>query len=242
MPVHRLRPERRSARQRGAGRGARGRGEASLRRGRLHHRGPLLQAAEQHGHARRPRVVGERAAARRRRSSRTRRPPAGSRPTWPRRSPITRDTTYVVSYHSSLRLLRPQPRRAVPRACTVLRCTPLPTPSSAATASTGTGRVGSRTRPGTRRATGWTRSSTGHRRPTPARRGRLDHPGAGGHIGARVQPGERSASTSRLPRAASAAASLTLTDDRGRPSRRPSPTTPRPGPPRFRPPSRSGPG
>ena len=63
MPVHPLRRDRSSARRRRAGRGARGRGEASLRRGRLHQRGPVLQAAEQRGHARRPRVVGERTAA-----------------------------------------------------------------------------------------------------------------------------------------------------------------------------------
>ena len=75
-------------------------------RGRLHHRAALLQAVQQQRHAHRPPVVRRRAAARDARPTATRPPRAGRRPSCPNPVAVTKDTTYVSSYHSSLRLLR----------------------------------------------------------------------------------------------------------------------------------------
>ena len=65
LSLHGLRTHRRAARRRAPGPAGRGGDEVPLRRGRLHHGAALLQAAEQHGHARGPPLDELRPAARR---------------------------------------------------------------------------------------------------------------------------------------------------------------------------------
>ena len=65
MPLHRLRAGGRAAGRRPPGSADRGGDEVPLRRGRLHHGAALLQAAEQHGHARRAPLDEHGPAARR---------------------------------------------------------------------------------------------------------------------------------------------------------------------------------
>ena len=75
--------------------------EVPLRRGRLHHRAALLQAGEQHRHARRATSGRAPASCSRRRPSRARRHRAGSRSSCPNPVADRKDTTYVTSYYSA---------------------------------------------------------------------------------------------------------------------------------------------
>ena len=169
VSVHRLRGERRAGgrrRERPAGRGG---DEVPLRRGRLHHGAALLQAAEQHGHARR-------ATSGRARASCSRRPVHGETPrAGSRSSSRTRCR--------SPRTPPTSPPTTRPRAATAFSQgffnqgvdrSPLHAPRdaalAAATASTATARAPSPTRASTRPTTGSTRRSTGRSRRTRAGR------------------------------------------------------------------------
>ena len=78
-------------------------GEVPLRRGRDHHRHPLLQGGRQHRHARRPPLDQRPGRCWPRRPSAARRPPAGSRSASPRRwrSPPTPPTSRRTSHPSA---------------------------------------------------------------------------------------------------------------------------------------------
>ena len=84
--------------------------------------------------------------------------------------PITRDTTYITSYHSSQGRFAFSGGYFLVAASTARRFTLCPTPSPAATAFTTTGRAPSPTRPSTPRTTGSTPCSTGCPPRTRARR------------------------------------------------------------------------
>ncbi len=117
----------------------RGRHEVPSDRGRLHHRAALLQAGEQHRHARRPPVVAPAGSSSPRSSSRTRRRRAGRRRRC--RSPVA-----ITAGHDLRRLLlrgarplRLQPAATSSRRRPTRRCTRPATRPSAATASTSYG-------------------------------------------------------------------------------------------------------
>ena len=95
--------------------------------------------------------------------------------------PVTKDTTYVTSYHASAGPLRLQPRASSRRASTARRCT---RPRDGLDGGNGVyqlrARAASRTRPSTRRTTGSTPPSTGpSRRTRAARRSPSTEPDAG---------------------------------------------------------------
>ena len=91
-------------------------------RGRLHHRAAVLQAGQQHRHARRPPLERRRPAARRGRRSRTRRPPAGRTAELPTPVQITagHDVRHVLLRDQ--RPLRVQPGLLRRAASTGRRC------------------------------------------------------------------------------------------------------------------------
>ena len=169
MPLHRLRARGCTARRRHPGSADRGGDEVPLRRGRLHHGAALLQAAEQHGHARRAPVVEHGPAARRGGvHGRDRLGLAGGGAAHggadhARTPPTSPPTTRA-------RDASPSAAGTSSAASTARRFTLCPTPSPAATASTTTGRAPSPTRPSTPRTTGSTPCSTGCPPRTRARR------------------------------------------------------------------------
>ena len=143
VPVHGVRANGRTVRRRGTGSAARGGREAAGRRGRLAERAALLQAGEQHRHPRRARLVRQRPAAgggRVHGRDGVRVAAAGAARTRPHRP--RHDLRRLVPLER--RVLRVQPGRDVvgrpPSAAARAR----PTRSSAATASTATGRAASR--------------------------------------------------------------------------------------------------
>ena len=105
----------------------RGRHEVPLQPGRLDHGPALLQAAEQHRHARRPPVVRRRPAAGRGHVHATRRRPAGRSATSPTPVQITKDTTYVTSYYAAGGRFAFSPGFFTGRRRTGRRCTRRPT-------------------------------------------------------------------------------------------------------------------
>ena len=88
----------------------RARAEVPGRRERLHHRRPLLQGRDQHRRPHGNAVVVDGHSSSRPPRSRTSRPRVGSRSTSRRGSPVTANTTYVVSYHTQRRSLLEQLR------------------------------------------------------------------------------------------------------------------------------------
>ena len=123
VPLHRLRALRRPGGQRGHRRPAGAGHEVPVLRGRLHHRAALLQAAQQHGPARRPPVDGRRHEARGDRvpdetasgwqDGRACRRRRRSPPARPTSSPTTRATGHFAfspGYFSSPAGLRPADR------------------------------------------------------------------------------------------------------------------------------------
>ena len=120
VPVHRVRRPAPSLRQRGGRRSAadRGRHEVPADRGRLHHPPALLQAREQHRHARRQ-PVDELGRSARDRHVHRRRPASGwQEVTLPNAVPVVKDTHLRRLLLLAAGLLRVRPGRSSPRPTT----------------------------------------------------------------------------------------------------------------------------